>query len=122
MASGRRWFGRRRILRSTHEREGVEEDLVRGLEARRTTGCHGAVVALLNFSYSKNKGKAPEDVHLHYLLLHDIDLIDSGGVELPPYESEDGERSPEAEAEAEAAEQQTSREGRRKGVPWRERD
>ncbi|KAK8930544.1 hypothetical protein KSP39_PZI016210 [Platanthera zijinensis] len=31
-------------------------NLVRGLKARRTTGCHGAVVALLNFSYSKNKG------------------------------------------------------------------
>ncbi|KAK8971452.1 Transcription factor DIVARICATA [Platanthera guangdongensis] len=62
-------------------------------------------------------GKAPEDVHLHYLvLLHDIDLIDSGGVDLPPYESEDGERSPDAEA----SEQQTSREGRRKGVPWTE--
>ncbi|KAK8925635.1 40S ribosomal protein S17-1 [Platanthera zijinensis] len=32
-----------RILRSTHEREEAEEDLVRGLEARRATGCHGAV-------------------------------------------------------------------------------
>ncbi|KAH0465610.1 hypothetical protein IEQ34_005713 [Dendrobium chrysotoxum] len=62
-------------------------------------------------------GKAPEDIHLHYLLLlHDINLIDSGGVDLPLYESEYGDLSPETAATAD----QQMKEGRKKGVPWSE--
>lgn len=62
-------------------------------------------------------GKAPEDIHLHYLLLlHDINLIDSGSVDLPQYESEDGDLSPQTVAVADLP----VKEGRRKGVPWSE--
>ncbi|XP_020592737.1 transcription factor SRM1-like [Phalaenopsis equestris] len=62
-------------------------------------------------------GKAPEDIYLHYLLLiHDIGLIDSGGVDLPPYEIETGDLSPETAATADLP----MKEGRRKGVPWSE--
>ncbi|PKA67185.1 Transcription factor DIVARICATA [Apostasia shenzhenica] len=66
-------------------------------------------------------GKTPEDIYVHYLaLVHDIALIDSDGVDLPPYEEAVGACGSSHVAVASHSHAPPARECRRKGVPWSE--
>lgn len=64
-------------------------------------------------------GKAPQDVLLHYqALVQDIYAIDSGAVQLPDYDDDDGDYEPRASQMSFGS--KSKKDERKRGTPWSE--
>lgn len=74
-------------------------------------------------------GKSPDDVLLHYhALVHDVEAIDSGAVQLPDYDDEEEEEEEEEEREGGGVGEpkgngisfggKVKRDERKRGLPW----
>lgn len=71
-------------------------------------------------------GKTPYDVQLHYqALVHDIEAIDSGAVQLPDYDDDCGKFDDDEEDDNSGGRKisfgsKAKREERKRGTPWTE--